>query len=311
MFSYRKAALFSAAFLLVLQAMISLSRNACAAAVSSISACARVLGSLAVWAALGGCSVQPWLSPQEKAESIAKAAGFELKKVASSPFLLTTFQTANPLGNDTLTVYIEGDGAPWISPTHPPRDPTPLNPVSLILASRDQRHPILYIARPCQYLNETELASCYYKNWTTGRFSPEAIEAADNVVSAVTASTGVRRVRLVGFSGGGVVAALVAARRQDVDSLVTVAAPLDVAAWSAFHKIDPLRDSLNPMDFIRELSQIRQVHWVGEKDTIVPPAYAKAVQTKMPFAKYIIVPGYTHQCCWIENWPELISKELR
>lgn len=255
--------------------------------------------------------MQPWLPPQGKAESIAKAAGFELRKVASAPFLLTTFQTANPLGNDMLTVYIEGDGASWISPTLPPGDPTPLNPVGLILASRDQRHPVLYIARPCQYLNETELASCYYKNWTTGRFSPEVIEAVDNVISGVKISTGIRRVRLVGFSGGGVVAALVAARRQDVDSLVTVAAPLDVAAWSAFHQINPLRDSLNPTDFIRELSQIRQVHLVGEKDMIVPPAYAKAIQVRMPFARYIIVPGYTHVCCWAENWPEFILKELR
>lgn len=303
--------LFSAAFLLMRQAINTIFRNVRAVTASLIYACARVAGSLAVGAVLSGCSVQPWLSPQKKAESIAKAAGFELRKVVSSPFLLTTFQTANPLGNDTLTVYIEGDGAPWISPTIPPEDPTPLKPISLILASLDQRRPILYIARPCQYLNETELAACYYKNWTSGRFSPEVIEAVDNVISGVKTSTGVRLVRLVGFSGGGVVAALIAVRRQDVDNLVTVAAPLDVAAWSAFHQINPLRDSLDPMDFARELSQIRQVHLVGEKDTIVPPAYAKAIQIKMPFARYIIVPGYTHECCWTENWPGFIPKELR
>ena len=295
--------------MLIRQAADTPFRNTLAA--SLISACARRIGVLTVATVLGGCSALPWLSPQEKAESIARAAGVELRKVASPPFLLTTFQTANPSGNNTLTVYIEGDGASWVAPTLPPADPTPLNPVSLILASHDQRHPVLYIARPCQYLNETELASCYYKNWTTGRFSPEVIESVDNVVSRVKVSTGTQQVRLVGFSGGGVVAALVAARRQDVESLVTVAAPLDVAAWSAFHRINPLRDSMNPMDFIRELSQIRQVHLVGEKDMIVPPAYAREIQIRMPFAKYIIVPGYTHECCWVENWPEFIPKELR
>jgi len=303
----RKAALFSAAFLL----MRTSPRSWRAAIGALISFCAKLAGSVAVAAALGGCTVQPWLSPQGKAESIAKAAGFKLGKVASAQFLLTTFRSGNPLGSDTLTVYIEGDGAPWISPTLPPGDPSPLNPVSLILASRDQRHPVLYIARPCQYLNEAELASCYYKNWTTGRFSPEVIEAVDNLISRVKASDGIRRVRLVGFSGGGAVAALVAARRQDIDSLVTVAAPLDIAAWSVFHQISPLRDSLNPMDFIRELSKIRQVHLVGEKDMIVPPAYAKVIESKIPFARYIIVPGYTHECCWDKNWPELIPKELR
>ena len=81
---YRKAALISAAFLL--------------------------LGSI-----LLGCSVQPWLSPQEKAVAIAANAGFEFRKETAEPFSLTTFQSANQLGNDILTVYIEGDGAPWSS----------------------------------------------------------------------------------------------------------------------------------------------------------------------------------------------------
>jgi len=242
---------------------------------------------------------------------IATKAGLELRKEASSQFSLTTFQTAHRLGSDTLTVYIEGDGAPWVSSTHPPRDPSPLNPVSLILASRDERHPILYVARPCQYLDEAGLASCHYKYWTAGRFSPEVVEAVDNVISKVKNSTGTRRVRLIGFSGGGVIAALVAVRRNDMESLVTVAAPLDIEAWSAFHQISPLQGSLNPMDFIKELSQIRQVHLVGEKDVIIPPDYAKAIQARMPFAGFVFVPGYTHNCCWDENWPGLLSKELQ
>lgn len=242
---------------------------------------------------------------------IAMKAGLELRKEASSQFSLTTFQTGNRLGSDTLTVYIEGDGAPWISSNHPPRDPTPLNPVSLVLASRDGRHPILYMARPCQYLDEAELASCHYDYWTTGRFSPEVVEAVDSVISKVKNATGTRRIRLIGFSGGGVIAALVAARRGDMDSLVTVAAPLDIDGWSASHQISPLQRSLNPMDFIRELSQIRQVHLIGEKDTIVPPAYAKTVQARMPFAGFVFVPGYTHDCCWGENWPGLLPRELQ
>jgi len=243
---------------------------------------------------------------------IATKAGLELRKETASPFSLTTFQaTANQLGGDTLTVYIEGDGAPWVSSTHPPQDPTPLNPVSLILASLDERRPILYMARPCQYLDEAELASCHYKYWTAGRFSQEVVEAVDQVISRVKYSTGTHRVRLIGFSGGGVIAALVAARRNDMESLVTVAAPLDIEAWAAFHQISPLQESLNPMDFIGRLSKIRQLHLVGEKDVIIPPGYAKAIQTRMPFAGFVFVPGYTHNCCWAENWPGLLSRELR
>ena len=258
---------------------------------------------------LDGCTAQPWLSPQEKAENIAKTAGFELRKIATPQFQLTTFQAAAPLGSDTLTVYIEGDGAPWISSSRPPGDPTPLTPVSLILASKDSRRPVLYIGRPCQYLDETELASCHVKYWTSARFAPEVIEALDSVITKVKTAGGARQVRLIGFSGGGVIAALLAARRKDMESLVTVAAPLDTDAWSAFHQISPLRGSLNPMDFIRELSPIRQTHLFGEKDAIVPPDYTKTVRKKMPFAAYVFIPSYTHDCCWTENWPELLLRK--
>lgn len=243
--------------------------------------------------------------------SIASKAGLELRKEVFSQFSLTAFQSPNRLGSDTLTVYIEGDGAPWVSSTQPPRDPSPLNPVGLILASRDVRRPMLYIARPCQYLDEAELATCHYKHWTAERFSPGVAETVDNLINRIKVSAGARRVRLIGFSGGGVIAALVALRRNDIDSLVTVAAPLDIDAWSTFHKISPLRGSLNPMDFVSELSQIRQVHLIGEKDTIIPLAYAKALQARMPFAKFVFVPEHTHNCCWDENWPALLSRELQ
>ncbi len=242
---------------------------------------------------------------------IAAKAGFEFRKEVAGPFSLATFRSANLLGNDVLTVYIEGDGAPWSSSTHPPRDPTPLNPLGLMLASSDGHHPILYMARPCQYLDEAELASCHYKYWTTERFSPMVIEAADGIIDRAKTASRTRRIRLIGFSGGGVLAALVAARRADMDSLITVAAPLDIEAWAAFQQISPLQGSLNPMDFIGALSQIRQMHLVGEKDTIVPPAYVKKIQGRMPFATFVIVPGYTHNCCWDQDWPGLLTRKLQ
>lgn len=258
---------------------------------------------------LSSCAIQSWGSPHERATDIATKAGFELKKDRSPAFVLTTFQSANLPGSNTLTVYIEGDGAPWISPTLPPKDPTPLKPLSLILASKDGRYPILYIARPCQYLDETELTACHYKYWTAERFSAEVVEAANRVIDTVKTSTGTHRVRLIGFSGGGVIAALLATRRNDTDSLVTVAAPLDIEAWSAFHQISPLQGSLNPLDSIQALSKIQQLHLVGEKDFIVPPAYARTIEDRMPFAKFVFVPGHTHNCCWDEKWPELLPKE--
>lgn len=258
-------------------------------------------------AGAGGCSHQAWLSPRELAGSIADKAGLESRRLDSGQFLLTSFQSSGPPTDDTLAVYIEGDGASWVSPQIPPADPTPTNPVALILASRDAHRPVAYIARPCQYLDKSSLSSCHPRYWTGSRFSSEVVDAIDTAVSAAKLSHGARQVRLVGFSGGGVLAALVALRRQDVESLITVAAPLDIAAWAAFHRITPLAGSLNPVDSMAALSGIRQWHLVGEKDSVVPPAYVKQLQERMPFARFRSIPGYSHVCCWAENWPALVD----
>lgn len=279
MLSCRKAALFSAAFFLL--------------------------------AGAGGCSHQAWLSPQELAGSIAAKAGLESRRLDTGQFLLTSFQSIGLHTDDTLAVYIEGDGASWVSPQIPPADPTPTNPVALILASRDAHRPVAYIARPCQYLDKSGLSSCHPRYWTGSRFSSEAIAAIDTAVSAAKRSHGARQVRLVGFSGGGVVAALVALRRKDVESLITVAAPLDIAAWAAFHQITPLSGSLNPADSMAALAGIRQMHLAGEKDSVVPLAYIEKLQERMPFARFRIIPGYNHACCWAENWPTLADDALK
>lgn len=241
---------------------------------------------------------------------IASEAGFSAHKFNSAPFLLTTFQSSTPHDSDTLTVYFEGDGAPWISAHTPPPDPTPLNPVSLILASRDPRRPLVYIARPCQFLTRAELSACSHKYWTTARFSGEVVAAIDQVVNESKTAFHAKQIRLVGFSGGGVIAALIAARRTDVTSLVTVAAPLDVAGWSAFHQITPLGDSLDPMNFIPPLSSVPQLHLLGENDRIVTPAYARNLQVRMPFAEFVVVPGQSHDCCWANDWPTPALSEL-
>jgi esterase/lipase len=52
----------------------------------------------------------------------------------------------------------------------------------------------------------------------------------DAAVTALKRASGASRLRLVGYSGGGVMAMLLAARRDDVAQVVTIAAPLRLAA---------------------------------------------------------------------------------
>lgn len=51
---------------------------------------------------------------------------------------------------------------------------------------------------------------------------------------------------LVGYSGIGTIAAVLAARRHDVSLPVTFTASLDTEFWIKYHQVSPLDGSLKP-----------------------------------------------------------------
>lgn len=117
-----------------------------------------------------------------------------------------------------------------------------------------------------------------------------------------------RRLTLVGYSGGGAVAALLAVRRSDVIRLVTVAANLDHEAWTEYHRLSPLRESLNPIDDAIQLREISQVHFVGSADIVVPPKIVHTFKKTLGHSPRVDVQtlsGFDHECCWVEAWPRL------
>ncbi len=71
---------------------------------------------------------------------------------------------------------------------------------------------------------------------------------------------------LVSYSGGGAVATLVAARRNDVHNLVTVAGVLDHELWTRNHHLSPSTGSLNLADVWPGLTNIAQSQDVGLAD---------------------------------------------
>ncbi|CAG0973301.1 hypothetical protein RHDC4_01413 [Rhodocyclaceae bacterium] len=220
--------------------------------------------------------------------------------------LLTLSRRTGP--TDVLTVYIEGDGAPWPTPYHPPRDPTPVKPVALALAAADPAAAVVYLGRPCQYLAAAELAACDPALWISRRFAPEIVVAYDDILSRLKARTGAARLRLVGYSGGGVVAALLALRRADVAEVVTVAAPLALADWTRHHGITALTGSLDPL---RETGPLPQgVHWVGGRDKTVPPAIVAGFVARKG-GRLATMPDFDHECCWTRDWPTLLSRSRK
>ena len=195
---------------------------------------------LALMAVLPGCA--GFIDHHESAFARARDGGFTLKQLHVGGFELMAFHRGLA-GAKSLIVYVEGDGRVARTRTKLAKDPTPRQPVALSLALADPSPAVLYVARPCQYLNEEQLALCHPRYWALARYADEVIAATSEVVDWALESTSNPGARLgmVGYSGGGAVAALVAARRDDVDWLVTVAGLLDHQKWTAMHELTPLR----------------------------------------------------------------------
>jgi pimeloyl-ACP methyl ester carboxylesterase len=247
-------------------------------------------------------------SRREQAEDLAAGAGFRRQAFEAGRFVLVGYLKNGTAGAGTLTVYLEGDGLAWLSRTQLSSDPTPRQPVALALAAADPGPAVLYLGRPCQYVTVTEQRHCDPAYWSSHRFAPEVVEAAGLALDQAKARTGARRLVLVGYSGGGVLAALLAATRPDVAALASVAAPLDHAAWTRHHRVDPLAGSLNPADQAARLTALPQIHFAGTEDEVVPPALVRAfLEREGPDAagRLHLVPGADHQCCWTRRWPEL------
>ena len=234
------------------------------------------------------------------------------KTVHWQPF---TIQTANftfkaygppPKHSPTLTIYIEGDGLAWLSADTPSANPTPINPIGLEMAIRDKKHKhVVYLARACQFVPPSEWRTCHLAHWTSARFSPAIVAATHQAIDTLKIRYRAQKLILIGYSGGGAIATLVAAKRADVICLITIAGILDTVAWAHVKNLTPLYDSLNPADAWESLANTPQTHWVGGIDKVVPKEIAFSYASRFPFTKkpdIKIVPTFDHNCCWTTSW---------
>lgn len=186
---------------------------------------------------------------------------------------------------DTLNIFIEGDGKPGIA---------------LDLA-RSTGGNSVYLARPCQYLNGSRFNSCGKAVWTSHRYSQAVIDSMDRAITAMKIRYRAKTIRLIGFSGGGAIASIIATKRQDVALLVTIAGNLDHKRWTDYNASQPLVGSLNPIDFSKALEAIPQIHLIGERDDVVPgsvlTSYLSRLKKLDKVTSHIIV-GANHTCCW-------------
>lgn len=187
--------------------------------------------------------------------------------IKTSSFELFSMQKLKECKNKDMKVYIEGDGLAWVTRRKISDDPTPLKPLGLSLMLSDSSSCKVYVARPCQYIKQS---LCHKKYWTSYRFNTEVIDSYNEALDTLKERHKNSSFTLVGYSGGGAVATLSAASRNDVSTLITVAGNLDTAKWIELHRITPLDGSLNPADFSNTLEHIPQYHLIGKNDTVIP-----------------------------------------
>lgn len=255
------------------------------------------------------CCVVPQEDLRLDAALIAMDGKLRPMSLEAGPFLITAYGRLSSPGQP-LRIYLEGDGRAWITRRQVSLDPTPRDPVALRLAAADASANVVWLARPCQFVSGADWRSCNPHDWTDQRYAPRIVAAIDLAVESLRAAAGSEQVELVGFSGGGALAVLVAARRNDIAAIRTVAGNLDIEAFAATHRISPLTGSLNPRDAAAAVADIPQLHLVGADDPVVPPLLAESFQTGLPHrrcSRSRVVEGVAHQSGWAERWRELLA----
>lgn len=245
------------------------------------------------------------------ARETALKNGFTKNLIQGRNFVLLSYVRIKKAG-EPLVVYIEGDGLAWESRSQVSSDPTPTDPLVMRLAALDPSLNIAYLARPGQYTS-LGASPCDVKYWTAGRFSQEVVDDMDLAVSRLRDMAGATSVSLIGYSGGGAVAALIAARRGDVTGLRTIAGNLDHEAVSKWNKVSPLRGSLNPIDIADKIKYLPQRHFVASNDGVIPVCVAESFAEKIGDKKHesiTIVRGVTHYSGWEDKWRGLLDIPL-
>ena len=245
------------------------------------------------------------LSPkvrQQTADTVAQAGNLVQQKIATDDFLLTTYQRFDSTAdNKQMVVYIEGDGMAWISRDQLSSNPTPVQPIALKLASIDTNANVLYVARPCQYLWPQKMNRCSSKYWSNKRSSEEVISSINQAISIVKQKQNIPSIRLIGYSGGGGIAALIADRRADVSEFVSVSGNLNYKLFTQTHNLSPMNGSIDPITVANQIDSIPQIHYVGADDKIIPRQIALSFSDKVK-----VINNVSH-----DNWPDKWAQILK
>ncbi len=243
-------------------------------------------------------------SPSKRFEQQASELGFEKQEWIGEGFTHALFKNAFSGDSSALHVYLGGDGSPWLRGKLIALDPTPRDPVGLRLMALDD-NPSVYLGRPC-YHGRYNTPACSPLLWTYQRYSNAVLESMAAVIEKLLDEGGYRDLVLLGFSGGGGLAMLLARKLPQTRQVVTLAGNLDIEAWTRLHDYDVLKGSINPaaqppLDVV-----IQQFHLAGGKDANIPPRLVEAAVKNQPNSQFIVFDDFSHGCCWEKIWKSML-----
>ncbi len=240
-----------------------------------------------------------------KVDGYAAAQGFEKSIIEGKGFRHVVYRNPRAAaGGAALNVYIEGDGNPWVLGRYVASNPTSADTLMLRLMALDPA-PAVYLGRPC-YLGLHRDAGCDPKYWSSDRYS---VAVADSMAAALRRLAPDRAVNLLGHSGGGALAVMLATRVPRVEAVITLAGNLDTDAWVERHRFrDLLTGSLNPRLQPPLPASIAQLHIAGGRDNNVDPQFIEDfVHAQGGAAAFRLYPKQKHTCCWESVWPEILA----
>jgi pimeloyl-ACP methyl ester carboxylesterase len=242
-------------------------------------------------------------TPSQKAERRASALGFERQGVTGSHFEhILYWKPGSERSDAALHVYIEGDGSPRRAMRYRPPDPTPSNLVMLELMALDPG-PSLYLGRPAQHGTPAEPW-----DWTVGRYSNDVADSMARALENWSRANGRREFVLIGHSGGGTLAMLLAERVENTLGVVTLAGNLDLEAWALHHDYQPLDGSEDPARRPPLDRDIFQLHLLAGRDQRVPIALVESSIARQPDPKTRRFPDFDHSCCWTTIWLDVVAE---
>jgi pimeloyl-ACP methyl ester carboxylesterase len=192
-------------------------------------------------------------------------------------------------------------------------------PLGLELAVRTPES-VLYLGRPCYFGLIRD--GCAEKVWTSERYSAAVVASMVAATKAYVVAHNFQRVLIVGYSGGGTLAVLMASQLsasapanslagQDmprVVGVVTIAGNLDPDAWTRMHDYLPLTGSLNPALAPLLPKSLREWYLIGERDTNVPYAAAQEYLQRVAPDRIWRYASFDHACCWVREWPTAFAQ---